>query len=310
MTYISESANIRSQKVVWRTMEEEKSLRDSYQTRESVKNAGNPEMKKKNYYRLVNGRPAEGATEGWRKNEWLVESGYFLLDFDEHDINITRKAWKKLSPHIKEWGIVHAEMSARGGMHVTCIRSEGLTIEENIRLVELKSGLTFDHCHDLARACFIVPNKLVVYETPAYYSDTTPLPLPLKEEDRQLLEQDKEVREATRKKEIEQRSLTAPEIHFESTADDEACLIAIVDAITEQKVDITANYPEWIDIGFCIANITGSAGEYLYHQVSCFYPGYNYAETSNTYRGLVRTTRGEVGLGTLIYLARREGVMR
>ena len=85
MTFISEYGNISCQNITARTYEEEKEIRDSYTVKKSVKNAHNQEMKKKNFYRLVNGRPADGAKEGWRRNEWLEESGFFLLDWDKKD---------------------------------------------------------------------------------------------------------------------------------------------------------------------------------------------------------------------------------
>jgi hypothetical protein len=176
--------------------------------------------------------------------------------------------------------------------------------------VELKSGYRFDHIHDLARACFLVPNDHVFYQSPLYYQNTVPQPLPLSEEDRERLAGYKEEQRVAREREIEARRETAPEVRFNGTEDEQLQLKLVIDTITQQGIDITSDYMDWIDIGFSIANIMGSAGEPLYHQVSQFYPGYSPRETSTKYRELLSSTRGEVHLGTLIWIAQNYGAIR
>lgn len=218
MTFISEYGNISCQNITARTYEEEKEIRDSYTVKKSVKNAHNQEMKKKNFYRLVNGRPADGAKEGWRRNEWLEESGFFLLDWDKKDKKMSYvDVWNKMKKNQKAWGIVHAEKSARGGLHVTVVRTEGLSIEENIRLFELRTGVEFDHIHDLARACFLVPNDYVIYQSDTYYSNEKPEPLPISEEDKEMLAHDKMECELKHQKEVEERKRTAPALNDGAT---------------------------------------------------------------------------------------------
>lgn len=311
MTFISEYASIKSLQVIGRTKEQEKALRDSYEVRNSIKNSYKKEMKKKNFYRLVNGKPAGEAKKGWRNNECLEESGFFLLDWDVKNNKMTYvDVWNKIKRHIKEWGIVHVEKSARGGLHATVIRTEGLGIEENIRLFELRTGVEFDHIHDLARACFLVPNEYVIYQSDTYYSDEKPKPLPLSEEDREMLEMDKIQRELKHKKEIEERRRNAPTLNYGGMTDEQSQLKFVIDLVCQQKVDITSDYDNWIRVGFCIANICGLSGESLFHQVSALYPSYDYKETSRKYKELVRSTRQEVSLGSLIHMARMEGVIQ
>ena len=315
MIFISDFANVTCQSVTGRTPEEEKELRDSYEVKRSVKEAHKKEMKRKNYYRLVNGRPQQGETQGWRCNEWLVESGFFLLDWDildkdKHKKKINSKdVWEKLKPHIEDWGIVHAEKSARGGLHITLIRTEDINIEQNIRLMELRTGIDFDHaCKDLARACFLVPNDHVIYQTEAYHEDF-PKPLPLMEEDRKLLEKDREEQALKHRQEVEERRKTAPALPYAGLTDEASQLKYLINLICQQKVDLTYNYDDWIRIGFIITNIMGMAGEPLFQVVSSFYPKYDYRETRRTYSNLTRTTRRELTLGSLIHLARIEGVV-
>lgn len=311
MNFISEYGNITCQNITAMTYEEEREIRDSYTVKNSVKNAHNQEMKRKNFYRLVNGRPADGQKTGWRNNEWLEESGFFLLDWDCKKNKITyQDVWKKLKKSLKAWGIVHVEKSARCGLHVTVIRTEGLSIEENIRLFELRTGVEFDHIHDLARACFLVPNDYVIYQSDTYYSNEKPEPLPLSDEDYEMLEMDKKERELKHQKEVEERRRNAPELHHGGLTDEQSLLKWVIDLVCQQKIDITHDYNNWILVGFCIANIMGRAGESLYHQISSFYPGYDYKQTQRQYENLVKTTRREVTLGTLIHLVRLEGVIK
>lgn len=317
MTFISEYASIKSLQVIGRTKEQEKALRDSYEVRNSIKNSHKKEIKKKNYYRLVNGIPADGNQSGWRHNEYLDESGFFLLDYDFFDKDGKKKkmnyidVWNKIKKHLKEWGIVHVERSARGGVHITAIRTEGLSIEENIRLFELRTGIEFDHCHDIARACFLVPNDYVIFvDEEQYYSDKKPTPLPLSEKERLMMETDKMEREMKHQKEIEERRKSAPTIKYDGVTDEQSLLKYIVNLICQKSIDLTRDYHNWILIGFSIANTCGWAGESLYHQVSSLYPGYDYKETHRQYENLVKTSRKEVSLGTLIYLAREEGLIQ
>ena len=311
MTYISDYANITSLSVTGRNREEEKELRNSYEVRQSVKNACRKEMKKKNYYRLVNGKPAGGAKKGWRNNECLEESGFFLLDWDVKNNKMTYvDVWNKIKRHIKEWGIVHVEKSARGGLHATVIRTEGLGIEENIRLFELRTGIVFDHIHDLARACFLVPNDYVIYQSDTYYSNEKPEPLPISEEDKEMLAHDKMECELKHQKEVEERKRTAPALNDGATTDELTLLKWIIDLVCQKKVDITSDYEHWIRVGFCIANICGLAGESLFHQVSALFPSYDHKETSRKYQELVRSTRREINIGSLIHLVRMEGIIK
>ena len=311
MTYISDYANITSLSVTGRNREEEKELRNSYEVRQSVKNACRKEMKKKNFYRLVNGRPADGAKEGWRRNEWLEESGFFLLDWDKKDKKMSYvDVWNKMKKNQKAWGIVHAEKSARGGLHVTVVRTEGLSIEENIRLFELRTGIEFDHIHDLARACFLVPDDYVIYQSDTYYSNEKPEPLPISEEDKEMLAHDKMECELKHQKEVEERKRTAPALNDGATTDELTLLKWIINLVCQKKVDITSDYDNWIRVGFCIANICGLAGESLFHQVSALFPSYDHKETSRKYQELVRSTRREINIGSLIHLVRMEGIIK
>lgn len=76
----------------------EKSLRDSNEVKRSVKQTalGDLRYKTKNYYRCPNGMPADGASRGYRKAEWMVESGMFLLDIDDKDNLKNGKTWQEV----------------------------------------------------------------------------------------------------------------------------------------------------------------------------------------------------------------------
>ena len=297
------------QDVIGRNKEEDKIIRNSDEVRYSVKNAKDKNMKKRNYYRLVNGKPVNGAISGYRNKEYMEESGFFLLDYDNKKGNGGwKRAWETTHLFFKKWGIVHFEKSANGGAHLTVIRTDGLTIEENIRLFELRIGLEFDHtCKDVSRACFLVPNEYVLHEDERYYADEKPQPLLLNEEEWRMIRLDKEKQEQEHRQQVEKRRESAPSL---PAGEEEKKLRWLVNEICSQQVDLTRNYKDWINIGFIIANIMGQEGEPLYRRISSFYMGYDPRETSKIYQNLVKTTRRELTLGTLIWMAQQEGIIR
>jgi len=193
MAYISEFASIKCTKMIFRNKEEEEKLRDSEEVKRSVREVrnGNLSQKEYNYIRLING--TSGEEVAWRKDDWLEDSGLLLLDFDYKDDenNKYKNVDEIFRPHIEEWGVVHMEESIRGGAHITVRKIEGLTPSQIVRLYQMKTGLTPDYNGlNLCKACFIVPNDMVHYVNDELYYTMEPIPpMPLKEEDKILIEE-------------------------------------------------------------------------------------------------------------------------
>lgn len=316
--FLSENNYIECRYIRFCNKEEEKALRDSDEVSYSIKMTlkGYKDYKKKNYYRCPNGIPLDGGDYGQKNQGCMTESGFVFLDIDDKDNLKNGKTWKEVleafRPHFEEFGVVHFERSVRGGAHITARRTEGLTIKENIRLFNLRfPQFKFDYsCCDVSRACFLVPNDYVMFETEDYYTREVPSYLPLSESDHEkMIEWEKEEQ---RKHEVlvkERQENAVRFVHNEDSSDQET-ILRLIEIIENKQIDITSDYMNWIEIGFIIANYFGFAGETLFHRISKFYPRYDYTEASKKYDNLARTTRGEVWIGTLIMFAQNEGVIK
>ena len=295
------------------TKEDELELRDSYKVKSSVEGArfGNNEKKKENYYRLVNGCPIADEEITHRRKEELTDSGLVLLDFDQKDSkdNHYTNVIRLFKKHIADWGVVHMERSARNGAHITVRRIEGLSIEQTIRLFELRTGLTIDHCHDLTRACFLVPNDYVYFvDEAAYYSDSPVEPMPLSESEQELLCEDARKQEKARQEHL--NHLRANAQRYRSTGDEAEDVRRICNLIYEAGIDITYDYNNWYRLGFVIARYLGTEGYPYFDRLSSLCPSkYDPNDTRRKYDALCSSVTDDLSLGTLIYFAREHGVM-
>ena len=72
----------------------------------------------------------------------------------------------------------------------------------------------------------------------------------------------------------------------------------VVERIVEAKVDITSDYKSWLNIGFGFSLELGEAGRDLFHQVSQFYPSYQYKECDKQYTTCINRlkTGGKEGI--------------
>ncbi len=316
--FLSINNSIECKDIAYCNKQQEKELRDSNEVKYSVAKAlkGDKKAKLRNYYRCPNGIPSDGGDRGTRQKEYMAESGMLFLDIDDKDNLKNGKtwisAWKAFKPHLEEYGVLHFERSASGGAHITTRRTDGLTIKENIRLFNLRfPQFTFDYsCSDISRACFLVPNDYVTYETEDYYSKEPLSYLTLIESDAQKMKEWIEAEQRKHQELIRERQKNA--VHFlpKDGSSEQETILQLIDIIEDKKIDITSDYFDWIRIGFLIANYFGMAGEELFHRLSKFYPRYDYKETSQKYDNLARTTRGEVWIGTLIMYAQMEGAIK
>lgn len=62
----------------------------------------------------------------------------------------------------------------------------------------------------------------------------------------------------------------------------------ICSQIEQAKVDITANYDDWVKIGHGLAYSLGEEGRTYYHKVSSFHPDYTFEGTNTKYNDLVK----------------------
>lgn len=341
MTYINIRPNVYEAYCVRCSKEREAELRNSDCVMRSIAGAGNKKIKEENYYRLVNGTAPDGAEMTYRANECLIPSGKVLLDYDNTDWRET--IWPKIVGKEKELGILQIEISARGKLHITVRRIEGLTIGQTIEWFEKLLEVTFDHVKDLARACFLVPTKNILYIDEAYYDDIVETQqqdisdfqkeeLTVGWEQDSLEDEEALIRileQLTRDNETEFEGplvLSNETVDYTATTTpvatpqpdneyrriyerDEDEFQRIVNLVVKQRIDIAPTEPEWFRMAIaCFCVLGAEEGRMAFHRLSQFYPRYSYKETDEKFRHVVMSMYSSVGLGSLIFWCKNAGV--
>ncbi|MCU7551956.1 DUF3987 domain-containing protein [Chitinophagaceae bacterium LB-8] len=83
---------------------------------------------------------------------------------------------------------------------------------------------------------------------------------------------------------------------------------SVIKNIEEKKVDITARYAQWRNIGFALASAFGEEGRSYFHRVSCFYPGYTKAESDWQYSSCLKGKGNGITLKSFFYYAKESGI--
>ena len=98
--------------------------------------------------------------------EW---SNVFLYDLDDEVVKADGKAYYErwIRGHETEWGIVFAQLSLRGGLHLLGVRPTGMSVEEAQAWLYEKIGDTatkYDSsCKDLRRRMLLAPIEYILY---------------------------------------------------------------------------------------------------------------------------------------------------
>lgn len=90
----------------------------------------------------------------------------------------------------------------------------------------------------------------------------------------------------------------------------------IAKAIEENEIDITANYEDWIKIGYAIYNVFGDYGISYYHKFSKYNTGYSVEKTDETWNGIKSScdantaghTYAKAGSRTIINIAKKYNI--
>ncbi|WP_188112271.1 DUF3987 domain-containing protein [Aquimarina sp. RZ0] len=82
----------------------------------------------------------------------------------------------------------------------------------------------------------------------------------------------------------------------------------VVSKLEVSGIDITANYRDWIKIGFAFADAFGSMGEELFHTVSKNYVKYVFTACKQQYRKCLQSNKPGATLGSFFHLAKAAGV--
>jgi hypothetical protein len=82
----------------------------------------------------------------------------------------------------------------------------------------------------------------------------------------------------------------------------------IISRLESAQTDITANYSDWLEIGFAFADELGEAGRDYYHRISRFHPGYSPTDCNKQYDNCLKAKGNGVTLKTFFHLAKHAGI--
>lgn len=83
---------------------------------------------------------------------------------------------------------------------------------------------------------------------------------------------------------------------------------SIIQLLEERHVDITDQYDDWLRTGLSLAHEFGEGGRIFFHRISAMSSKYSITECDKKFDNLLRTSTGEVGIGSLFHLAQMAGV--
>jgi len=82
----------------------------------------------------------------------------------------------------------------------------------------------------------------------------------------------------------------------------------LIQQIEVKEIDITAEYQDWVNIGFALASEFGEGGMNYFHQISQFYPDYNSDGCDKQFKYCLKSGRGEITIKTLFFIAKKYGL--
>lgn len=104
---------------------------------------------------------------------------------------------------------------------------------------------------------------------------------------------------------------TVPSAQAESqtpSADTAAKVEKLIDLLKSSHTDITANYNDWLKVGFALASEFGESGRRYFHYISSINQGYNQPESDTKYTECLKSENGRTDISTLFYLAKNKGI--
>jgi predicted P-loop ATPase len=82
----------------------------------------------------------------------------------------------------------------------------------------------------------------------------------------------------------------------------------IIKNIIAQKIDVTADYGDWVNIGFALAGKFGENGRTYFHSLSELNPEYNQRKADEKYTHLLKTNRNVIPIDFIYNLAKKENI--
>lgn len=104
---------------------------------------------------------------------------------------------------------------------------------------------------------------------------------------------------------------TVPSVQAESqtpSADTATRVESLIDRLKSSHTDITADYNDWLKVGFALASEFGESGRSYFHDISSINQGYNQPESDTKYTECLKSDNGRTDISTLFYLAKNKGI--
>ena len=82
----------------------------------------------------------------------------------------------------------------------------------------------------------------------------------------------------------------------------------VVRQIEAKSIDITAEYDDWLKLGFSLVDAIGEEGRPYFHRISRFYPGYDIKKCNAQFDECLYSTGSGVTAKTFFYIAQDHGI--
>lgn len=221
-----------------------------------------------------------------RNNESMVEhSGYICLDFDgipEREMQI----WRTKIQASKHTYSCFTSPSGNGLKVIWKVPECKTNEEHNLRFEaiakQFESCRYFDHnVKGWSRVCFeSYDPHIYVNQYAEVFTDIIRIDTP-----------------------------TAPrtQIKYESDGDlsDFENLVQIIES---QRLDITQNYKDWVDIGLVLADVYKEQGGTYFERLSRFNPGFDQFKCEKQFDYCLRTSSGKATIAKIFYIAKNYGI--
>lgn len=111
-------------------------------------------------------------------------------------------------------------------------------------------------------------------------------------------------------KSSQQSAQTATPVYAHNTSDSDTAsrVEALIAELRASGRDITADYGDWLKVGFALASEFGESGRRYFHEISSIYSGYNQEESDTKYSECLKSDNGRTDISTLFYLAKNQGI--
>ena len=108
----------------------------------------------------------------------------------------------------------------------------------------------------------------------------------------------------------QQSAQTATPVYAHNTSDTDTAsrVEALIAELRASGRDITADYGDWLKVGFALASEFGESGRRYFHEISSLYSGYERQECDKKYDQCLKSDNGKTNIATLFYLAEQQGV--